>query len=306
MIQSDYGRTKVSEAKKNIKRLQKILDKFQEYHQSIQQDEQELQHLRKELSVFEDNKEYEYNPNCTVCRSKPWVARIAELKNNIKAIEKVLNKHQTALNKYIMKYHEEDTQDELEQLQEWLDQYDEDKYKSYCKLQKEWDEYDKCANEIEDTNHKILSLQNDKDGLRAKQQQLQTQLQESKDRLSKYQTMVETIDLAQQWDDYDEFVLYHKLLRGRFEKQLDTWKRTFFNLDSKLNLKQQKLNLKKQIDLAQNAFNEHNISHARLQERIETHNRLKEQYFITSKAFENIHRTPDNLSIIQCGNSITL
>ncbi|EKX32327.1 hypothetical protein GUITHDRAFT_121496 [Guillardia theta CCMP2712] len=370
MIQSDYGRKKVSDAKKKLKRLQQILDKFQEYHESIEQDEQQLQRLQQELSVFEDNKEYEYNPNCSVCRSKPWVARIAELKNSIKTIEKALNKHQTALNKYMVKYHEGDTQDELYQLQQWLDEYDEDKYQSYCRLLKDWHEYDKSAKEIEETNQKTVSLQKDKDDLRAKQQQLQALLQESNDRLSKYRRMVDTIDVAKEWDDYDEFVLYHKLLRGRFEKDLDAWKRTFFNLDSKLNginrdiqsvhawnnyvanvipkqqrldrlkaqyhdweeyrrlhsivlsktliedilptlgeyemrlelldniKKQEKLNLKRRIDLAQNAFNEHSISHARLQERMETHNRLKEQYLLSVQAVNHLQFDADLLKIV--------
>lgn len=131
-VKKELSKYDVTALKKDIESDSIILERFYKEQDDINALEKQLKVYEDELLVFNENAEYQYNPNCEYCCKRPWVCRkneisiiIASLKAKI--AESTHNLYDNAEHNYMQMYDRcEENKTSLSQcelLQEWYAYY---------------------------------------------------------------------------------------------------------------------------------------------------------------------------------------
>lgn len=76
---------------KNLNDLENKLQYYNDIKKTIDELETSLSNYNQELSQFNDNEDYKYNPKCDFCCKRPWVNRIKELEIIINNLNSTIN-----------------------------------------------------------------------------------------------------------------------------------------------------------------------------------------------------------------------
>ena len=145
---------------KNLNDLENKLQYYNDIKKTIDELETSLSNYNQELSQFNDNEDYKYNPKCDFCCKRPWVNRIKELEIIINNLNSTINTKRTLYddkeyNTLIKNIEKNNTVIEnYGILVKWL---------SYYKYKEEYDIISKELNDIilnkEILNKEILAIQ---------------------------------------------------------------------------------------------------------------------------------------------------
>lgn len=230
IIETQYTPVTISETNKRIKTLQKILEKNNEHISSLSTVNQNINDIRNQLSLFDED-EQEYNPDCHICCSRPWVVKMQKLYQELDIAKKDKRNINNRLNQYNKKHNIKDITEELQQLQEWIQVYDIDKIEHYKNTLKEWEEFNQA--QINHTLYKTKIIE-----LKKTQKTLNNQ----------YNLVSEIIkqnNIKQQWDKHERYILYIQYNYLIDNQAYDIWQKEYNNLNKLLN------NAKEELELSQ-------------------------------------------------------